>query len=79
MTAIIVLGVVAVVSNIVLLQVTRQHAAERKDMMDRLMSRNLLEYKELTAPTPEPSGPVSLTDEEEWMREIEQMKSGVII
>lgn len=52
-----------------------QHAAERADMLDRLMSRNLDEYKTHVQPV-DPGSPVDLTDEEEWVREIEAMKTG---
>lgn len=48
-------------------------AAERKDMLDRLMSKDLVEYKTATEPMPASSGPVSLSDEDEWAREVEMM------
>jgi|GEM_PF-4612800 len=54
----------------------RDRSIERRDMLDRLMSRDLVEYKGHIAPPPEPSTPVNMTDEEEWAREIEMMKPG---
>lgn len=53
----------------------RNAVAERQDMLDRLMSKDLTEYKEAVAPLPEVSGPVSMTEEEEWMKEIELMNA----
>lgn len=52
-------------------------AAERRDMLDRLMSKDIVEYKQLQPAAAAPkSEPVDMTDEEEWAREIESMKSG---
>lgn len=53
----------------------RNAVSERQDMLDRLMSKDLTEYKDATAPIPEPSAPVSMSEEEEWMKEIELMNS----
>ncbi|GKU76853.1 hypothetical protein L3i20_v212500 [Paenibacillus sp. L3-i20] len=69
------LGIVIAIC-MVLIYVIRSNEEERRDMLDRLMSRNLEEYKELTEPQVIHSEPVALTDEEEWKREIESMKSG---
>lgn len=60
---------------VLVFKMQRQHAAERADLLDRLMSRDIVEYKTHTAPIVA-SDPVHVTDEEEWAREIEQMKSG---
>lgn len=52
-------------------------AAERRDMLDRLMSKDLVEYKQMQPVAAAPkSEPVDMTDEEEWAREIELQKSG---
>lgn len=64
-----------VINSAVLFVVMRNQAVERKDMLDRLMSRNLEEYKELTEPVPASGAPVSMTEEEEWIKEIEMMKA----
>lgn len=53
----------------------KQHEKERQDLLDRLMSRNIDEYK-YHVQDPKPSDPVDLSEEEEYMREIEMMKSG---
>lgn len=44
-------------------------------LTDKLMARSFVEYKEQTLVVPV-SGPVEVSDEEEWAREIESMKSG---
>ncbi|WP_394137445.1 hypothetical protein [Cytobacillus oceanisediminis] len=46
---------------------------ERKDLMDRLMSRDFVEYKEMVQ-EPEKFEPVSLDEEQEYWREIEESK-----
>ncbi|MEK0313734.1 hypothetical protein [Cohnella sp. 56] len=52
-------------------------AAERRDMLDRLMSKDLVEYKQMQPAAAAPkSEPIDMTDEEEWAREIEMQKSG---
>lgn len=53
-----------------------QHERERSELLDRLMSRNIDEYKYHAQDEPRQSDPVDLTEEEEWAREIEMMKSG---
>ncbi|MEF2243978.1 hypothetical protein [Paenibacillus sp. IITD108] len=63
------------INSAVLFVTMRNQAAERKDMLDRLMSSDLVEYKELTEPVPASGAPVSLTEEEEWIKEIEMMNS----
>lgn len=40
-------------------------------LSDKVMSKDLREYKDLTEPTPSYQ-PVSLTEAEEWAREIEE-------
>lgn len=59
----------------VVLRLSRNHTIERADMLDRLMSRNLEEYKTFTDTPMQPSEPVDITEQEEYEREIEQMKS----
>lgn len=71
--AIIVIGVLSLANIYLTLQVIKVHGKERRDMLDRLMSKDIKEYKEVTTPIA-PSEPVSLTDEEEWAREIEAMR-----
>lgn len=46
---------------------------ERKDLLDRLMSRDFVEYKEMVQ-EPEKYEPVSLNEEQEYWREIEESK-----
>jgi len=72
-----VLAVISLLFFAVLVQREREHRAERRDLLDRLMSRDIHEYKAVTAPEPNVSDPVHVSDEEEYLREIEQMKSGV--
>lgn len=76
MIAYIVLGVAVVLQSLITLQLQKQHAAERKDLLDRIMSKTFEEYKALTE-TDESikltGDPVVNTDEEEWAREIEMM------
>lgn len=48
----------------------REHRQERQDLLDRMMSRDIEQYKAVTAPEPVKSDPVDLTEEEEWEREI---------
>ncbi|MEF3312333.1 hypothetical protein PV433_25950 [Paenibacillus sp. GYB004] len=67
----IVVGLLLIIS-----QMQKRHAAERSELMDRLMSRNFDEYKTLTATPVVSSEPVHVSEEEEYYREIEQMKSG---
>ncbi len=74
MIAVIAISVVACVNAVALILVLRQQCIDRKDMLDRLMSRSFEEYKELTDPLPPVSDPVDISDEEEWKREIEAMK-----
>lgn len=63
------------INSAVLFVVMRNQVAERKDMLDRLMSRNIEQYKELTEPAPASGAPVSMTEEEEWIKEIELMNA----
>lgn len=71
------LSTVNAVALFVVLRLSRNHAIERADMLDRLMSRNLEEYKTFTDTPVAPSGPVDITEQEEYEREIVQMKSGL--
>lgn len=64
---------VVLVNAAVLIYMIRSNSIDRKDMLDRLMSKDLIEYKEVTAPAPDPSTPVSLSDADEWAREVEMM------
>ena len=52
-----------------------QHRAEQKeqDMLNRLMSKDLEEYKEMVN-EPVKYEPVSVTDEQEYWMEIEEQK-----
>lgn len=54
-------------------QERKQWAAERKDLYDRIMSKNIEEYKEYTQPIPVYE-PVDNSEEAEYFRELEQMK-----
>ncbi len=72
-TAVIALWSLGIAVVVAMVKGGRNAAAERKDMLDRLMSRDLVEYKTATEPMPIPSGPVSLSDEQEWAREVEMM------
>lgn len=51
----------------------KQHQQDRKDMLDRIMSRNFEEYKDLTQPLPK-FEPVYTDEEEEYYRELEEQK-----
>lgn len=53
--------------------IVRQMQQTIDKLTDKLMSKDLKEYKDLTDPAPLYK-PVVLTDEEEWAREIEEMK-----
>lgn len=53
----------------------RQHAAERSELLDRLMARDFNEYKTMTTDEPTQGEPAYVSEEEEWAREIEQTKS----
>lgn len=74
MIAIIVLGAVTIAQVIAIQQLQKQHARERQDLLDRIMSKSFEEYKELTEETPKASEPVDLSEEEEWAREVEMMR-----
>jgi hypothetical protein len=50
-----------------------QVAEERKDLMDRIMSKDYVEYKEQTT-EPISYTPVTMTEEAEYWREIEENK-----
>jgi hypothetical protein len=74
--ALIVLGLVALANIYLTVQLIKVHGRERSDMLDRLMSKDIHEYKEVTQ-VDEPievSEPTELSDEEEWAREIEMMR-----
>lgn len=71
--AIIVIGVLSLANIYLTLQLIKVHGKERSDMLDRLMSKDIKEYKDVTT-TIVPGEPVSLSDEEEWAREIEAMR-----
>lgn len=49
----------------------QQNRDERKDLLDRIMSRTFVEYKENTT-APVKYDPVSVSDAEEYRREIEE-------
>lgn len=76
LSAIAAMAVACIASTVVMLSYVKSQQAERRDMLDRLMSKDLVEYKELTAveSVSEPGIPVSLSDEEEWAREVEMMR-----
>lgn len=76
MTSLIMVGIVALANIYLTIQLIKLHGKERSDMLDRLMSKDIHEYKEVVK-VDEPtavSDPVSLTDEEEYYREIESMR-----
>lgn len=50
-----------------------QMQEERKDLMDRIMSKDYVEYKEQTT-EPISYTPVTMTEEAEYWREIEENK-----
>jgi hypothetical protein len=50
-----------------------QMKKERADLLDRIMARNYVEYKEQTA-EPVKYEPVVVTEEEEYWRELEEKK-----
>lgn len=50
-----------------------QNRLERKDLLDRIMSRNFMEYKEHTS-EPIKYEPVTVTEEDEYLREVEEQK-----
>jgi hypothetical protein len=50
-----------------------QNRFERKDLLDRIMSRDFTEYKEHTS-EPIKYEPVTLTEEDEYLREVEEQK-----
>lgn len=52
---------------------TKQHQDERKDLLDRVMSKDFTQYKEYTV-EPVKYDPVDVSEEEEYNREIEAMK-----
>lgn len=60
--------------TVIIAKAQRLDAERHRDMLDRLMSRDLTEYKAATAEPIQSSGPVDLDDEAEWAREIELMK-----
>lgn len=74
-SAIVAMTAACITSTVAMLKFVKSQQAERKDLLDRLMSKDLAEYKELTAEEPitEVTLPVSLSDEEEWAREVEMM------
>lgn len=49
----------------------QQNRDERKDLLDRIMSRTFVEYKEQTA-APVKYEPVSVSEQAEYWREIEE-------
>jgi hypothetical protein len=76
LVALIMIGLVALANIYLTVQLIKVHGRERTDMLDRLMSKDIHEYKEVTqADDPIETGePAELSDEEEWAREIEMMK-----
>ncbi|WP_057766706.1 hypothetical protein [Cytobacillus praedii] len=50
-----------------------QMKEERKDLMDRIMSKDFVEYKETTS-DPVKYSPVTVTEEDEYWREVEDNK-----
>jgi membrane protein implicated in regulation of membrane protease activity len=54
-------------------QKEQQHKEERKDLLDRIMARDYVEYKEQTT-EPVKYEPVTVTEEDEYWREIEERK-----
>jgi hypothetical protein len=50
-----------------------QFAKERNDLLDRIMARTYVEYKEQTA-EPVKYEPVTVTEEDEYWRELEEKK-----
>lgn len=63
--------IVALLAFIAFLLIQQQ--TERKDMLDRLMSRSFVEYKELTQ-APVTYDPVDMNEQAEYWKEIERMK-----
>lgn len=51
----------------------QQFKEERQDMLDRLMAKDIAEYKEMTS-EPVKYEPVTVTDETEYWNEIEEQK-----
>lgn len=51
----------------------RQHNEVVKELMDRIMAKDFVEYKEQTTET-KTYDPVVVTEEDEYYREIEEMK-----
>lgn len=77
LVALIVVGILSLANIYLTVQLIKAHSKERQDMLDRLMSKDIHEYKEVTK-VDEPvelSDPVVLDEEEEWAREIEMMKA----
>jgi hypothetical protein len=50
-----------------------KNRVERQDLMDRLMSKDFVEYKESVS-EPVEFEPVSMTEEQEYWKEIEDQK-----
>lgn len=51
----------------------QQFTEERQDLLDRLMAKDITEYKELTS-EPVNYEPVAVTEEKEYWMEIEEQK-----
>jgi hypothetical protein len=54
-------------------QMERLNKEERKDLLDRIMAKNYVEYKEQTS-EPVKYEPVVVTEEDEYWRELEEKK-----
>jgi hypothetical protein len=54
-------------------QMERLNKEERKDLLDRIMAKNYVEYKEQTS-EPVKYEPVVVTEEDEYWRELEERK-----
>lgn len=70
---IIVIAVIHLLTQILHLLQTRQWAKERQDLYDRIMSRDIVEYKEQTQTRPTLQ-PVSNDDGDLYLKEIESNK-----
>jgi hypothetical protein len=54
-------------------QMEKQNKEERKDLLDRIMARNYVEYKEQTA-EPVKYEPVTVTEQDEYWMELQEKK-----
>jgi hypothetical protein len=54
-------------------QMDKLNKEERKDLLDRIMAKNYVEYKEQTS-EPVKYEPVVVTEEDEYWRELEEKK-----